>query len=121
MADKTASAGKFGWDCRNERNGSSNAEKLVHAPGQLLWIEDRRRAGPAGANEGRGFLQLWILHIRIWQAAFANVPPFQALVHRGVTKGRLKELLRGRVVLMADDGEVQRLRSDFHIDKQRAG
>jgi hypothetical protein len=75
----------------------------------------------AGANKRRGLFQLRILHVGIRQAAFANVPPFEPFVIGRIAHRRLKEVLRSRVVLVSDDSEVQWLRTDLEIGKQRAG
>ena len=61
------------------------------------------------------------MDVGIGEFAFGGIPPFEALVARGVAEGGLKESLRGGIVFVADDGEMKRRTAEFEIGEKGAG
>src|SRR5580658_8791416 len=109
------------WTAGSAGGLGLEAGEFVDAGGEIGGIEDGWGACAVGADEGGGASEFGILDVGIGEFAFGGVPPFQALVAGGIAEGGLEEGLRGGIVFVADDGEMERGAADFEVGEQGAG
>src|SRR5271163_5272492 len=97
-----------GWRQKQQRSLALLQPKhSVDLGGDILRLENWRRARPFRTDIRRRARNGWILHVGIGQLTLSRVPPFQSLIKGWILQGRFEQRFRGGIILRADNSQVQ--------------